>query len=280
MGIFSGLEKMGFKSMDKVDLFAEEKKDKAKVRKKEKDAKKELTESDLLYDKSMTCPICEKEFKIKAVVASKVKRKQPDIDMRPRYVGIDPLKYDAIVCHKCGFAALSSYFKDSLITDNQLIMIREGVTANYNPEPVEKHDVYTYDEAIDNHKLALFNAVVKKGRASEKAYICLKLGWLYRGKSETYSKDAADYDDVIAECKKDEIEYLEEAKKGFIYSLSHESGKICGMEPVVVEYLCAALAYDLENHEECQRILSRLITNPAVSSQMKDKCRELKEKLK
>lgn len=91
MGIFSGLEKMGFKSMDKVDLFAEEKKDKAKVRKKEKDAKKELTESDLLYDKSMTCPICEEEFKIKAVVASKVKRKQPDIDMRPRYVGIDRL---------------------------------------------------------------------------------------------------------------------------------------------------------------------------------------------
>lgn len=42
MGIFSGLEKMGFKSMDKVDLFAEEKKDKAKVRKKEKDAKKSL----------------------------------------------------------------------------------------------------------------------------------------------------------------------------------------------------------------------------------------------
>lgn len=279
MGILSGLEKLGFKSMDKVDLFEEEKKETKKAESKAKEEKKELSEADLLYDKSMSCPICQKGFKIKAVVASKAKRELPDIDMRPRYVGIDPLKYDAIVCHKCGFAALSMYFKESLITDNQIILIRENITANYTPQDEGEMDVYSYDTAIDNHKLALFNAVVKKGRASEKAYICLKLGWLYRGKRETYPTDAADYDTVIEECKSQELEYLAEAKKGLIYSLAHESGKICGMEPIVVEYLCAALEYDLGNNEECLRMASRLITNPAASTQLKDKCRELKEKI-
>lgn len=278
MGILSGLEKMGFKSFDKVDLFEEEKKEaREKKVKKKKVEKKEPTERDLLYDKSMICPICQKEFKVKSVIASKARRDIPDIDMRPKYISIDPLKYDVIVCYNCGFAALSSYFKEELITDNQLKMIREGVVANYNPQPDKKYDLYTYDEAIDNHRLALLNAVVKKARASEKAYICLKLGWLYRGKLENYNKESENYESVAEECKAQELEYLEEAKKGFIFSLAHEGGKICGMDPVTIEYLCAALDYDLGNNEECLRLISKLITNPAASSQLKDKCRELKE---
>lgn len=278
MGILSGLEKMGFKSFEKVDLFEEEKKESSKKKEKKKvEKKKELTEGDLLFDKDVECPICQQKFKIKSVVASKAKRDISDIDMRPKYVSIDPLKYDAIACNKCGFAALSAYFKDTLLTDNQIMLIKEGVTANYTSQPDKNSDVYSYDEAIDKHKLALLSAVVKKARPSEKAYICLKLGWLLRGKRETYPQDAGDFEKVTEECKNEEMEYLEEAKKGFIFSLAHESGKICGMDPVTIEYLCAALEYDLGNNEECLRMVSKLITNPAASTQIKDKCRDLKE---
>lgn len=279
MGILSGLEKMGFKSMGKVDLFEEEKKNVERPQKKKKEAAKQLTEEDLLYEKSITCPICQNEFKIKAVVGSKAKRELPDIDMRPRYVNIDTLKYDAIVCRKCGFAALTSYFKESLITDNQLMLIQENVTANYKPQPISDSPTYTYDEAIDNHKLVLLNDVVKKAKASEKAYVCLKTAWLYRGKKETYSSEAEDYESVVEECSKEENEYLLEAKKGFVYALGHESGKICGMEPSMVEYLCAAISYETGEVEEAQRMISRLIANPATSTQLKERCHDLKSKI-
>lgn len=279
MGLLSGLEKMGFKSFDKVDLFAEDKKEVKKKEAKKSEEHKELSEEDLLYDKTMVCPICQHQFKIKAIVGSKTKRAQPDIDMRPRYIGIDTLKYDAVVCHKCGFASLTPYFKDTLLTDNQITLIKEGICASYTSQPESNASTYTYEEAIDNHKLALLNAVVKKTRASEKAYICLKLGWLYRGKSENYSKDASDYNEVIEECKKTELEYLAEAKKGFLHALAHEGGKICGMEPIMVEYLCASISYDLGEHDECLRILSKIIGNAAASTQMKDRCRDLKELL-
>lgn len=275
MGIFSGLEKMGLKSVGKVDLFEEEKQ---VVRKKEEVKKvvKELTEEDMLFDKSMKCPVCEHEFKVRAVVSSKAKREIPDIDMRPKFVGIDVLKYDVVVCRKCGFAALTSFFKESLLSDGQIILIRDNITANYTPQNDNVNSVYSYDEAIDNHKLALYNAVVKKTRASEKAYICLKTAWLYRGKRENYQSDAADYDKVADECLQAEKEYLEEAKKGFIQALSHESGKICGMEPSMVEYLCAAINYDLDDYEEAMRLLSRLLTNPATTAHLKERCRDLK----
>lgn len=277
MGIFSGLEKMGFKPMGKVDLFEEEKQVAKKKAEAEKTETKELSEFDLLYDKSMTCPVCEHEFKTRAVVSSKAKRDLPDLDMRPKFVGIDILKYDVIVCRKCGFAALSSYFKESLLTDNQIMMIRENVSANYTPQADLFLPTYSYDEAIDNHKLALYNAVVKKAKASEKAYVCLKTAWLYRGKRESYFDEASDYETVTTECIEAEKEYLEEAKKGFLYALSHEGGKICGMEPPMVEYLCAAICYDLEEYDEGMKILSKLITNTSTSTQLKEKCRDLKE---
>jgi len=276
MGIFSGLEKMGFKPMGKVDLFEEEKHVAIKKTESKKEVK-ELSESDLLFDKSMTCPVCEHEFKTRAVISSKAKRDIPDLDMRPKFVGIDVLKYDVIVCKNCGFAALSSYFKDSLLTDNQIMTIRENISASYTPQADLFMPTYTYDYAIDNHKLALYNAVVKKARASEKAYICLKTAWLYRGKRESYFSESSDYETVANECLESEKEYLEEAKKGFIFALSHEAGKICGMEPVMIEYLCAAISYDLEDYEEALKMLSKLITNPATSSQLKEKCRDLKD---
>lgn len=273
MGILSGLEKLGFKSMEKVELFEDENANKAK---QETAKKKEISEGDMLYDKTYKCPVCQNELKARTLKVGKAKLVSSDLDLRATYQGIDPLKYDAIVCKICGYAALSRYFSDDL-TDTQLNKIQTVVSANYKPSSFEYPEILTYDDAIENHKMALLNAVVKKGKTSEKAYICLKLAWLLRGKAENYEKTKEDYDEVLKTCKQEETEYLEEAKKGFITAMANESGSICGMEPITVEYLCAALAYETGDIEESQRMVSRIIGNPSASSRMKEKARDLKE---
>ena len=142
-----------------------------------KDQKPQIQEEDLLFDKSFTCPVCDEEFHSKMVRTGKVKLLSADSDLRPKYQMVDSLKYDALVCPHCGYAALSRFFKFMLPA--QAKMIRENITANFKGIDTSA-STYSYDDAIMRHQLALANAVVKKAKTSEKAYTCLKMAWLYR----------------------------------------------------------------------------------------------------
>lgn len=61
--IFAGLEDLGFKNVEKVDVYQESDSEKKKQEAAKQDAKKETNEEDLLFDKSYTCPVCDHEFK-------------------------------------------------------------------------------------------------------------------------------------------------------------------------------------------------------------------------
>ena len=115
--IFAGLEDLGFKNVEKVDVYQESDSEKKKQEAAKQDAKKETNEEDLLFDKSYTCPVCDHEFK------SRMVRTGADSDLRPRYMGVDSLKYDAILCPKCGYAALNRYF--NFVMSSQAKNIKE-----------------------------------------------------------------------------------------------------------------------------------------------------------
>lgn len=278
MGLLSGLEKFGFRSMEKVNVYEEEEKEgKKKVeRAKPKKTLSELTEPELLFDKAYTCPVCEKELKVKAVRMSKVKLISTDVDLRWIHQNVDTLKYGAVLCTGCGYAALTNYF--STISDPQIRLINENITTNYSPKPESEEEIYSYDKAIEIHKMALLNAVVKKGKASEKAYICLKTAWLYRGKRELLESGDEVKPEEIEELKKEEQECLDEAYKGFLNAISTEStATICGMDGATVTYLCAALAYELERYDEAKRLVSKVYGMNDVKRSIKEKCTNLKE---
>ena len=73
-------------------------------------------------------------------------------------------------------------------------------------------------KAIERYKLALYNTLVKKGKNSEKAYECLKISWLYRGWIEELSKAEKKDEKTLAECRKEEATYYEQAYEGFLKS--------------------------------------------------------------
>lgn len=279
MSIFSGLESLGLSKLKDVDLYEADKDTKEEQeRKKQQTAEKpKLKETDILFDKTYTCPVCDNEFKAKTVRTGKVKLMTADTDLRPKYQMVDALKYDAIACPKCGYAALNRFF--TYMTSGQSKLIRENISASFKGLD-ESMEVYSYDDAIARHKLALVNTVVKRGKISERAYTCLKLAWLYRGKAETLPKDTKDYDKVMEELKKEEDELISNAHEGFSTAFMKEQFPICGMDEMTATYLLADLARRSGKPEEANRWISRVITSRSASDRIKNKARELKELIK
>ena len=257
-----------------MDVFAEEHRDKNTA--KNAKQKSTVSEEDFLFDKSFVCPVCDEEFQAKIVRTGKVKLLSADTDLRPKYQMVDCLKYDALVCPKCGYAALSRFFRFMLSA--QAKMIRENISVNFKGLPATGN-IYTYDDAIERHQLALANAVVKKAKNSEKAYICLKMAWLFRGKAETLPKETPDRENVLKELQKEEKELLVNAYEGFQAAFSKESFPMCGMDEITVTYLLADLARRIGHYEESSRWISRVLTSRAANERIKNKARDIKELL-
>ena len=275
MSLFSGLEKFGLGKLEKMEVFEEDAKKKAASTDK-KVEKPKITEEDLLFDKTFTCPVCDEEFHSKMIRTGKVKLLSADTDLRPKYQLVDSLKYDALVCPKCGYAALSRFFK--FMMPAQAKLIRENISKNFSGL-APTGNIYTYDDAIARHQLALANAVVKKAKTSEKAYTCLKMAWLYRGKAESLPSDTPDYDKVIKELQSSEKELLENAYDGFLAAFSKEAFPMCGMDELTVTYLVADLARRIGKYDESSRWISKVLSSRQANERIKNRARDIKEML-
>ncbi|NTV78836.1 MAG: DUF2225 domain-containing protein [Clostridiales bacterium] len=272
-GLLDGLEQFGLGSLQNANVFE----DKSK---KEDSATGEaapivIKEEDFLLDKSYTCPICDAEFKSKAVKTGKAKLLGTDMDLRPRHEGIDMLKYDVILCPYCGYAALTRYYKS--VTSSQGKKIKEVISKSFIGKPNDDRIIYTYEDALERHKLTLANAIVKQAKSSEKAYICLKMAWLIRGKAELLNENTPNYAQLKKEATEQEDEYLKNALEGFIAARQSEDYPMCGMDEETVDYLIAVTALHFDQFDVASKLVSTLIVSNTASPRMKDKARDLKE---
>lgn len=268
MGIFSGLKNLGLGELEDSDLFAEEEKAEQAAA---EPAQPE--EKDFIYEKSYTCPVCDKTFSSRVMKTGKAKLVSMDLDLRPRYVGIDATKYDVELCPHCKYAALTRYFTS--LTAGQIHLIKEQISNKVKLQP-HSEDYYTYEEAIERYKIALVCAMVKKAKNSEKAYICLKSAWLLRGYREELESRRQLLPQQREELTQQETEYLENAFKGFVEAQKSERYPMCGMDEYTMDYLTAALAYEVGELDMSSQYVSRLLASMA-NNRVKDKARDLKE---
>lgn len=278
--MLSGLESFGLKNMGDVDIFEDQ--EKKEVKKVE--VKKEVTideaerllneEKACLLDKSCQCRICDYKFRVKAVKTGKARLIAQDVDLRPRYKEVDTIKYGIISCPMCGYSALSKNF--DILTSGQAALVREKISANFTglPEPGE---VYSYDDAIARHKLALVNSVVKHGKMSERAYICLLLAWLTRSKKETLDKATPNYDKTIEALEAEEKDFLAKAREGLMDAYVKENFPLFVLDEQTSTYVIAALSYEVGHYEEALQWAGKLILSKNTSDRIKDKARQLKE---
>lgn len=273
--VFSGLDKLGFDVKD-VDIYEAEKKvEKIKRNVVIKETAK-VKIADILYDRKVMCPVCGEYFITRSVRAGKSKLLSVDTDLRPKYDLITPYAYDIILCNCCGYTALNRFFKK--ITPTQAEWVKNKISNNYRGRKYP--DEYTYDMAIERYKLALLNAVVKRSKASEKAYICLKLSWLYRSYWEDLLKTESENNALIEACKKNELVFVEKAFEGFVSTYQGETFPVCGMEEVTVMYLVGELARRLGKNSEASRWISKVIISNDANKRLKERARQVKDLIK
>lgn len=268
--LLSGLEALGLGGVSDMDVY-EEADTKAKREKKDcaGTEQHEKTEIDYLFEKSHTCPVCDEEFKSSAVRTGKAKLIGTDSDLRPRYQGVDPLKYDAVVCPRCGYAGVNRFF--TAITTPQAKLVLEQISKKFHAT-LKLEGVYSYDDAILYHRLALASAVVKRSKFSERAYTCLKTAWLLRAKREDAATAAKEKPSLLEQ----ELEFLKSAYEGFSEAMSKENYPICGMDENTLYCMLADTARRIGRYEEAGRLISKVIVSRNATERIKDKAREIK----
>lgn len=273
MSLLSGLGGLGLDGLEELDIYGEAEKEEA--RKKAQEPVK-IEEKDLIYEKVFKCPCCDGDVPTKIMKTGKAKLIGTDQDLRPRYEGIDAIKYDVILCPECGYAALTRFFPN--LTGPQAKLIKEKISASVKI-PQYNNETYSYVEAVGRYQLALANAVVKHGRASEKAYICLKSAWLMRGYRESVTDTEAGLPEMISQLRLKEEEYIQNAYNGFVEARQNEGFPMCGMDEITLDYLLGVLAAHLKKYDVASRMVSSILTSNSANNRMKDKARDLKEQI-
>lgn len=276
MNLFEGLEKFGLQAQNVGNLFEEEKK--PTTTNAAGEAVEEIpTEDVFLLEKGVRCTVCDKGFKAKMVKAGRIKRLESDPDLRPRYQYIDTIKYDVLSCPNCGYTAMNRYFEH--LPSVQIKLIKEQVCANYKPTGEVEPATYDYDTAIGRYKLALYTTMVKKGKLSEKAYTCLKIAWLYRGKAETLDQADAAYEATLKACKEQEEVFYRQAYEGLMKAVSAEMFPICGMDQNTMDYLLAYMAAHFKDYVTASKCIANILQSQSAPNKIKERARDLKEQI-
>ena len=211
---------------------------------------------EMIYEKDYECPLCKIVIKRKAVRSSKNKLIGTDFDLNARYEKVNPLYYEVVVCESCGFAQLNKREEKPTLAEAKLI--KEKISARFGGRQYSTY--YRAEEAIDRYKLALLNAIVRNATEGEKAYIALKLGWVYREMGN----------------EEEEKRFLGEALKSFLNAYQKEGFPIFELQEEVVCYLIAALSYQMEDFKQSLKWIQIVLRTADLSPKLRDRCFELK----
>ena len=240
-----------------------------------------MGDAEFLFDKTYQCPVCEAKFTAKTVRYGRVRSNGMDFDLRPRQVQVDSIKYEAIMCPHCGYAAMARYF-DTLLPIHKK-KIREAISASFKERHEENLKEYSYPVAVEHFKMVLLNNMVKGAKASELAYTCLKIAWLYRGMREELEKEPEsekpDLEQQTENIHQEEQNFLQKALDGFIKARMEEDYPMAGMDEDTADYLTAALAIECDQLDTASHMISEIMGSSTASSRIKDKAYDLKEEL-
>ncbi|ADZ82748.1 DUF2225 domain-containing protein [Cellulosilyticum lentocellum] len=252
INIFEELKDMGFENLEKIELFPEKEVSNEIENKKGK----RVTLEEVLYDKTYVCPVCKTEFKTKAIRSGKNRLVNSDLDLKPEYDIANPIFYECIVCETCGYAALSKNF--STLTTSQIRWIKEKISSVYKTYHYEP--IIDAKSAISRYKLALLNSFVKKAKDGEKAYICLKLAWIYRE-----LKDA-----------EQEKLFLSHALTGFENAYNNERFPIFELGELTTAYIIADIYRRFKEYDKAMQWISYVILDKSISLRLKTRALHLK----
>jgi len=265
--IFEGLEGLGLDHIEEDALFEQGNKieDTELMRKQQEEVIR-----DILFDGKAECPVCDMRFTTRKVKSGKLKLVKSDTDLRPIYDKLDPLLYDVTVCPTCGYASLAKTFK--YVKEALVPVFKDKVSTKYQSKKYP--DIYNYDIAIEQYKLALYDGLLLNISNCEKAYLCLKLAWLYRGKQEN---DGDLEPNTVTESSENEMAFLEQAYLGFKMAIDKEPFPQLGIDSLTVHYLIGELARRLGYLDEAFEVMRKLSISNRITHRLKMRVTTVKE---
>lgn len=235
-------------------------------------------EKKYVYTKKITCTNCEGQFEDLRILNSKLRRKESDMDLRPRFQFIDSLKYGVTSCPYCGFSAPLKNFEH--LTSLQQKRLREKVTSQFMQREPFHGEIMDYAAAMGQYELALVCAMVMEVSLSEQAYLCLQLSWLIRGRlEEADAEPGLLEEDAYKQLKEKEERYYRQAYDSLSKAATQEDFPICGMDQNTFDYLLAVMSFHFKEYDLATRYCGNIVQTRGVSSKLKDKALTLKDEI-
>ncbi len=237
-------------------------------------------EKKYVYIKKINCTNCEKQFNDIRVMNSKLRRKEPDQDLRPRFQFIDSLKYGVTACPYCGYTASDKNFEH--LTSLQQRRLREKVTSQFMQREPSDEQLLDYATAIARHELALVCAMSMELPVSEQGYLCLHIAWLLRGRIEEMQAEAGDGQadqEACGQLKEKEERYYRQAYEWLQKAATQEDFPICGLDASTFDYLLAVMSAHFKEYDIASKYCGSVVQTRGVSSKLKDKALMLKDEI-
>lgn len=230
------------------------------------------------YAKKINCTNCGAQFPDLRLLNSKLRRKEPDMDLRPRFQFVDSLKYGVTSCPFCGFSAPVKNFEH--MTSVQQKRIREKITSQFMQREPLNGETIDYATAMGQYELALVCAMVMEVPLSEQAHLCLQLSWLIRGRlEEADAEPGLLEDDLYKQLQEKEERYYRQAYDSLSKAFTQEDFPICGMDQSTFDYLLAVMSFHFKEYDLAVRYCGNVVQEKGVSAKLKDKALMLKDEI-
>lgn len=218
-----------------------------------------------LYEKAITCPVCNRDFQVEVLQYSKLKLIKTEASLRKIYKDIDPLWYAIIVCSNCCYANHHNDFfevSDKFIKKikEKITFLRQNIALSYTL-PRQINQVFTaYYMAITCIKNLNINPV-KIGR------LWLSLSWLYN--------DIGDYNLYIA-ASNEAFKYYYDALYNSRFKLSDEQEQQCCL---VISELYLSKEDKNAAIKHLQMAIKQNSGSPVYTKQAQNRIYDIKEQL-
>ncbi|WLR52585.1 DUF2225 domain-containing protein [Bacillus tianshenii] len=206
-----------------------------------------MSEQNPLYDKHITCLVCNHTFTTKKVRSRFIQAVSLESDFYSDYKHEDlsPLLYHVNVCPSCGYAFADEAATYFLPGAKDIIM--QKITRFWRGQSYYSEE-RTSKEAIEAYKLAIYSGILRKEKPIVMAGLYMRLAWIYRKlKDETK-----------------EIECLNLALKSYEQSYFQGDYKDANMSLTRILYLMGELYRQTGNPNKAIVYFSKVI-------QLKDK---------
>lgn len=233
-------------------------------------------EKKYIFTKKLRCTNCGAQFNDLRILSSKLRRKEPDMDLRPRFQFVDSIKYGVTSCPHCGFSTLTKNFEQ--LPALQQRRIREKITSQFMQREPFEGETMDYATAQGQYELALVCAMAMESPISEQAYLCLQLSWLIRGRlEEADAEPGLLEEDVVKQLKEKEERYYRQAYDSLSKAMTEEDFPICGMDQNTFDYLLAVMSYHFGEYDQAVRYCGNIVQAKGISAKLKDKALMLKD---